>query len=237
MGSHSNEGVRVCVAVWWFSRRLCSNCHLIFPIRLYGFRRLARRPGSIDYNQPTNHADRRLGWEHTLPFNSPSAHVHVESREQVVKHNPPSEQAATVTLCIGIMRETSMSTETTSSSHNTHTHRTEQRSFCLSFLMLCPCPVHVFAPLVGWVAASKNTLGGNANDLVSSRSKHWEIKLRRPPTSEAPLPQSCGCLKCVCANMRVCMFVGCERCFSFNLVKSYFTCWNLWMLIKSGQTK
>lgn len=63
----------------------------------------------------------------------------------------------------------------------------------------------------------KHTLGGNANDLVLFRSKHWEIKLRRRATLEVLFPLSCWLLL-ACALV-------CVR--TLNLVKSDFTCWNM----------
>lgn len=63
-------------------------------------------------------------------------------------------------------------------------------------------------------------LDENANDLVSSQSKHWEINLKQPPTLQVAFPQSC-CLDFGRTCVIVCV------CASFNLVKSDFTSLNL----------
>lgn len=59
------------------------------------------------------------------------------------------------------------------------------------------------------------------NDLVSSQSKHWEIKLKLPVTQGAissVLLVICVFCMCVC----VCRRSGCGD-FPLNLVKAYFT--------------
>ena len=127
--------VCVCVCVRQFSRSLHSHCRLIFPSRLYGFRWLACGPGSIDYKQPTNHADRQLGWEHTLAFNSAvrGADDRVESREQIVKHrnqeNTDTQQADAVTLCIRVMGRTHTRRHGRPQAAATHTHDSKQCFF------------------------------------------------------------------------------------------------------------
>lgn len=139
-----------------------SRCHLIFPIRRYGFRRPARGPGSIDYSRPTNHADRHLRPEPTLAFNSAdhNASVHVQSRKRAVKH--PAERAGPTTA-------TWISTTCMRNLH-THTHRNllfrpDLRRFLKLSLFLC---VHRRLKQL-------KVLEGNANDRVSSQANTGKL--------------------------------------------------------------
>lgn len=165
-------------------------------------------PGSIDSSRPTNHADRHLSPEPTLAFNGAehNARVHVQGRKGAVKKKPqqseqdPPRQHWITTTC--------MSNLSLALTHTGIYFFSSSLRFLKPSLFVCVCR---------WAAKQLKMLEGNANDLVSSQSKHWEIKLKHPATLKVSF-------------LNVVVWIPCARpCTraSLNLVKSDFTSLNL----------